>query len=93
MANKHWENDNECDSQTLDDIENLSSDNIRLLHKMSRNFCASLMATDLIGLEAKNCTLSYAILYLCILDESFKVVHNCKEFKGWATTYTLLGIL
>ena len=31
--------------------------------------------------------------YLCNLDKSYRVLNNTEEFKGWSSTYTLLGIL
>src|SRR5688500_15658497 len=31
--------------------------------------------------------------YLCTLDKCHQTIHNDELFKGWMSTYTLLGIL
>jgi len=51
------------------------------------------MATDLSGQEAKHRTLSFALVYLCLLEKCYKLLYKTDTFKGWSVTYTLLGIL
>ena len=74
-------------------VDNLCPLEIRNLHTLSKNYCNSLMATNTTGIVAENCTLAYAQLYLCKLNECYRKINNVNTFDGWMSTYTLLGIL
>ena len=37
--------------------------------------------------------MAFALTYLSVLDKCAKQVHSSQTYKGWAITYTLLGIL
>lgn len=63
------------------------------LHKYCKNYCNSLMSTRERSKIAEHRTIAYALIYLCVLDECYKLVHNCEESTEHTTTYTLLGIL
>ena len=66
---------------------------IRKLHQLTKNYCTSLMNTDIIGESAEYRTTIYALTYLCELQAPYNIINNCDNFQGWRSTYTLLGIL
>lgn len=73
--------------------EKLPLRKLRMLHNYSKNYCNSLMATDILYPSSMNRTWAFAAAYLSILDYSHKTMYHSSTYKGWITTYTLLGIL
>ena len=93
LANQ-WIVNNPNDAERMyNPTQKLAGSKMRQLHNICKNYCNTLMMDDNINCFVENITSIYATLYLCILEFSYKIVHNCDKFKQWATAYTLLGIL
>ena len=93
MAEQHLEMEGTIERSLPTPKNVILGDSIRLLHLYSMNYCNLLIATNLCSKDAEHQTMSYALVYLCHLDECYKTINECDDFVGWATTYTLLGIL
>jgi len=93
MAKQHFEYEKENIGVIIQPPRILESGQIRDLHRLCRNYCNSLMSIDLNSVQAENRCISYAMAYLSLADKCYRIIHKTDEYKGWSTTYTLLGIL
>ena len=93
LANQWLDNNPSADEKMYQPTPKLAGNKVRELHNICKNYCNTLMMENNMSIFAQNISTAYAMMYLCCLEHSYKIVHNCIEFKQWSTTYTLLGIL